>query len=83
MALQPDLVVEPRPVRSDDPSLIDPVELTSRLRMERHDAWQRFDGFTDSPANASAESGRAYLEAAIAGVSQTIDQFHQATRPDH
>jgi creatinine amidohydrolase len=79
MALQPDLVVEPRPVRSDDPSLIDPVELTSRLRIERHDAWQRFDGFTDSPANASAEAGRAYLEAAIAGVAETIEAFHQRT----
>jgi creatinine amidohydrolase len=80
MALQPDLVIEPRPSRNDDPSLIDQVELTSRLRIERHDAWQRFDGYTDSPANASAESGQTYLEAAITGVASAIAAFHDRTQ---
>jgi creatinine amidohydrolase len=82
MALQPDLVVEPRPRprRASDPSLIDPVDLTSRLRIERHDAWQRFDGYTDSPANASAEAGQTYLEAAITGVASTIQVFHERTK---
>ncbi|CAN5662297.1 creatininase family protein [soil metagenome] len=79
MALQPDLVVEPRPARTCDPSMIDPIELTSRIRIERHDAWQRFDGYTDSPANASAASGQTYLEAAITGVAATISKFHDAT----
>ncbi|CAN5879310.1 creatininase family protein [soil metagenome] len=79
MALRPDLVVEPRPARTGDPSMIDPIELTSRIRIERHDAWQRFDGYTDSPANASAASGQTYLEAAITGVAATISKFHDAT----
>ncbi|MEZ4500103.1 MAG: creatininase family protein [Thermomicrobiales bacterium] len=81
MALQPDLVAEPRPARSDDPSLIDPVELTSRLRVERHDAWQRFDGFTDSPSTASAELGRRYLDVAITAVAEVIASFHRSTAP--
>lgn len=80
MALQPDLVIEPRTARDDDPSLIDPPTLTSRLRIERHDAWQHFDGFTDSPARATAEQGQTYLSAAISGVASTIEAFDQATR---
>jgi creatinine amidohydrolase len=79
MALHGDLVVEPRPSRDDDPSLIDSPELTARLRIERHDAWDRFDGYTDSPANASAERGDRYLEAAITGVATAILQFIRAT----
>lgn len=79
MALQPDLVVEPRPSRDDDPSLIDPVELTSRLRVERHDAWQRFDGYTDSPATASAEAGQRYVEAAVKAVAEVLERFQRAT----
>jgi creatinine amidohydrolase len=79
MALQPGLVFEPLPSRASDPSLSDPAELTSRIRIERHDAWQRFDGYTDSPANASAESGQTYLEAAISGVAATIEAFHERT----
>lgn len=80
MALQPELVIEPRPTRDDDPSLIDPASLTSRLRIERHDAWQQFDGFTDSPARATSEQGQTYLEAANTGVAKTISLFDERTR---
>ena len=81
MALQPDLIVEPRPARDDDPSLIDPIELTSRLRVERFDSWQRFDGYTDSPATASAEAGRRYVEAAVVAVAEVIETFDRHTAP--
>jgi len=79
MALQPELVVEPRPARDSDPSLIDPAELTSRLRVERFDAWQQFDGYTDSPATATAEAGQRYVETAVRAVAEVLEQFHQRT----
>ncbi len=79
MALRPDRIVEPRPVRTSDPSLIGPPDLHPRIRFERSDAWRQFDGFTDSPASATAEFGQTYLEAAITGVAETIRLFHQAT----
>ncbi len=80
MALQPDLVVEPRPSRDDDPSLIDPAGLTNRLRVERYDSWQRFDGYTDSPATASAAAGQRYVDAAVKAVAEVIEQFHEQTK---
>ncbi|MBX3069332.1 MAG: creatininase family protein [Thermomicrobiales bacterium] len=79
MALQPDLVVEPRPARTDDPSVTDPAELTSRLRIERHGSWQHFDGYTDSPATASAELGHQYVDSAVAAVADAIVQFDRQT----
>ncbi len=81
MALQPDLIVEPRPGRDTDPSIVDPRDLTSRLRVERFDFYQRFDGYTDSPASASAETGQRYLETAIAGVAHVVETFHERTAP--
>jgi creatinine amidohydrolase len=80
MALEGELVVEPRPARTDDPSLVVPIALSQRVRVERHGAWQHFDGFTDSPATASADRGELYLEAAVSGVAAMIEVFLEATR---
>lgn len=79
MALRSDRIVEPRPARTDDPSRSGPADLHNRIRFEQSGAWQQFDGYTDSPASASAEYGQTYLEAAITGVAETIRLFHTAS----
>jgi creatinine amidohydrolase len=79
MALQPDCVVEPRPSREDDPSIIDPPTLAKRLRVEQHRFWHLFDGYTDSPARASADHGETYLDLAAKAVAETISDFDRAT----
>ena len=80
MALQPHLVQEPRPTRDDDPSIINPSSLPKRLRVEQHQWWKVFDGYTDSPARATAERGQHYIALAAAAVAEAIVDFDAATR---
>ena len=49
--------------------------------MERA-AWQRIDGYTDDPAEGSAEEGAACLEAIVAAVGACIVDFHRSTRDE-
>lgn len=79
MALKPELVIEPRPARDSDPSLLSPPDLASRLRYERNDSWAAIDGFTDSPASASDFAGEAYFRAAVIGVARAITAFAEAS----
>jgi creatinine amidohydrolase len=79
MALRPDLVREPRPQRDNIPNS-DPRSFARPVRIETHGSWQSFDGYTDSPARATAEKGRIFLEAAAQSVGETIVNFYKATQ---
>ena len=76
LALRPELVREPRPHRDGD-FASDPRRLDTPYRTERHDAWQRIDGFTDSPDRATAEHGRRYLAAVAGAVAEAIVAFRE------
>jgi creatinine amidohydrolase len=78
MALRPELVREPRPQRDNVPSS-DPRRLAQPVRIETHGRWQAMDGYTDSPASASDERGRAFLDGATQSVAQALVSFYQAT----
>jgi creatinine amidohydrolase len=75
MALRPELIREPRPQRptpaDGSPRGFDPY------RVELHGAWQATDGFTDSPAQASAELGRRLLAAIVPAVAQAFVEFYR------
>lgn len=43
-------------------------------------AWSSIDGYTDSPAQATAEEGEQYLAALVAGVADSLREFDRATR---
>lgn len=76
-ALRPELVREPRPtrelvVRTSPPMPADPY------RVEVHGFWQSIDGYSDSPARGSAESGAAFLAAAVDGVAAAMAAFYSS-----
>jgi creatinine amidohydrolase len=74
LALRPALVREPRPHR-DSPAGSDP-RASAPYRAELHGAWQRIDGFTDSPDQADAERGAAYLAAIVREVARALEEFY-------
>jgi creatinine amidohydrolase len=78
LALRPELVREPRPVR-DDATGSDPRPIRT-YRAEFHGGWQSFDGYTDSPARGDGDRGRAYLDAAAQSVGQAFVEFYNATK---
>jgi creatinine amidohydrolase len=49
--------------------------------VEDPDRWRRIDGYTDSPADGSAEEGSRYLDAITAAVAAAIVDFHRTTEP--
>jgi creatinine amidohydrolase len=75
LALHPDLVREPRPHRDapagDDPRGFQPY------RAELHGAWQRIDGYTDSPDQAGAELGQRYLALIVREVARALMEFYR------
>lgn len=71
MAVRPDLVREPPAEPSGE--ALSPATLP--YRAEIHGAWQGIGGFTDRPAEASAERGRWYLEAIVDRVSRAFAEF--------
>lgn len=77
LALAGELVRQPVPSRPDDPSR---AGLVTGLRIERAGAWQSFDGYTDSPADATAALGGQALEAVIDAVASAILAFDRASR---
>jgi creatinine amidohydrolase len=77
MALTPDLIQEPRPVREDTSRF--QYSVYPAYRVEQHGHWQSFDGFTDSPSRATAEAGKKYLDAVVGAVANALHEF--ATRP--
>lgn len=74
LALHPDLVQEPRPSREGDKFL---YSVTPPFRLEAHGFWESFGGFTDSPARASAEQGRKYLDAVVNAVANALIGFYR------
>jgi creatinine amidohydrolase len=79
MALRPELVREPRPQRDNVPNS-DPRGFARPVRIETHGSWQSFDGYTDSPARATVEHGRTFLEAAAQSVGAALVTFYKATQ---
>jgi creatinine amidohydrolase len=75
LALRPALVREPRPHR-DSPQGSDPRGANAPYRAELHGAWQRIDGYTDSPDQADAERGAVYLAAIVREVARAFEEFY-------
>ena len=75
LALRPALVREPRPHR-DSPPGSDPRGANAPYRAELHGAWQQIDGYTDSPDQADAERGAAYLAAIVREVAGALEEFY-------
>jgi len=79
MALRPDLVRTPLPHR-DGATGSDPRTFYRPYRVERPQAWQAIDGFSDSPDRADAERGRTYLEVAARELAAALVEFYRETR---
>jgi creatinine amidohydrolase len=75
LALRPELVREPRPHR-DNPPDTDTRNFNAPYRAEQHGAWQRMNGYTDSPDQADAERGQRYLEAIVQAVAAALIEFY-------
>jgi creatinine amidohydrolase len=76
LALRPELVQEPRPERANAGGSSPRGQAT--YRAEYHGSWQAMDGYTDSPARATGEHGRRYLDAAVPAVAQAFREFYNA-----
>lgn len=72
LAMAPDRVREPRPARDDDPSL---ATVVPGVRVEQTGWWRTFDGYTDSPARATAEQGEIILEHVVRDVAEALRAF--------
>ncbi len=72
LALRPELVREPRPDREGRAGVS-----AMPYRVEASGFWQGIDGYTDSPARATAESGRAYVEAIVEAVAEAFVGFYR------
>jgi creatinine amidohydrolase len=76
LALRPALVREPRPHR-DLPAASDPRGFHP-YRAELHGSWLRIDGYTDSPDQADATQGAAYLAAIVHAVARALEEFYSS-----
>jgi creatinine amidohydrolase len=77
LALHPELVSTARPHRDGvEPS--DPRGFARSVRTEHHGAWGWIDGYTDSPDEATAETGRRYLDAILPAVAASFVTFGRA-----
>ncbi|HNP70243.1 MAG TPA: creatininase family protein [Kouleothrix sp.] len=76
LALRPELVHEPRPHR-DAPADTDARGFYAPYRAELHGSWQRMQGYTDSPDQASTERGQRYLAAIVDAVARAFVEFYR------
>jgi creatinine amidohydrolase len=76
LALRESLVSSKLPQR-EYRSDTDPRGAYGLYRHERHGSWQAIDGYSDSPARASAALGREYLPVIIDAVAQTLIRVYQ------
>ncbi len=81
LALRPELVREPRPHR-DQPDDSDPRSFYGPYRVETHGFWQSIDGYTDSPAQATAERGNTYFRAMVRAVATAFVEFFLSAAVD-
>lgn len=73
LAIHPDLVAQERPARDADRFSF---SVTSAVRVKAHGFWESFDGYTDSPARATAEQGRKYLDAVVGVVAAAFRESY-------
>ncbi len=78
MALRPELVREPRPHRTGTVGS-EARGFHGPYRVEKHGSWQDIDGYSDSPDQADADHGRAYLAATIRCVANTLLEFYRGS----
>ncbi len=71
----PELIVEPRPHR-DVPTGTEEPRGPAPYRADHASFWKSIDGYTDSPAAASAEFGQAAFDAVIPAVADAFVAFH-------
>jgi hypothetical protein len=76
MALRPDLVRSPLPHR-DEVTSTDPRGFVRPYRAEHAGAWQKIDGYTDSPDRAKPELGHAWIDATVEALAGAMLEFHQ------
>lgn len=76
LALRPDLVRQPLPHR-DAVTTTDPRGFVRAYRAEHAGAWQKIDGYTDSPDRADGERGRTWLDAIVDAMAKAMVEFHQ------
>ena len=82
MSLRPELVPADRPAREGVHGS-DPRGFEAAWRHERHGFWQSIDGYTDSPANATAEKGESFRAvAANALAAALVDFYHSPERAE-
>jgi creatinine amidohydrolase len=75
LALRPDWAEAP-PVREQAPA----AQGEQSFWHEDRSRWQEIDGYTDTPADGSAEEGAAFLDAIASAVAGSIADFDRATR---
>jgi len=81
MAIRAELVREPRPHR-DLPEDARSRASAAPYRTELHGAWQRIDGYTDSPDHADAALGQQALAMITQAVAQALTEFYHAASID-
>jgi creatinine amidohydrolase len=74
MHLRPDLPPNNPPSRTLEQIESLPPRV-SGWRLERNDWWQAIDGYTDSPAAATAESGANFVEIVVGALSGVMREF--------
>jgi creatinine amidohydrolase len=77
------LLLKPTLVSSDLPRRqglfqSDPRDFKPLWRAEAHGFWKSIDGYTDSPANASAESGRQFFDVIATSVAEAFVRFYNS-----
>jgi creatinine amidohydrolase len=76
LAVRPELVREPRPHR-DAPEGVS-ARGSSPYRAELHGSWQRIDGYTDSPDQASVRLGAQLRDLIVRDVAQALVDFSRS-----
>lgn len=76
LSVRPELVSSEKPSRLLETS--PPLRQRAPFREERHDAWFRMEGFTDSPASATAEQGKGWFDAIVDAVADVFTSFAAA-----
>lgn len=77
LALRPDLEHGPRPHR-DNVGDTDPVRRLAGYRTELHGAWKAIDGYTDSPDQATVETGTMCFDVITREVARAFVKFYEA-----